>query len=104
MLHFFTVGVLNDSHFIYFSREGKQAYFQHDTFTSYHKYWLWKSAKSKLKSLLFLMIKNCCSWSVVLVSKGILEEYDFLVVLPDNKTCVGFNYLTLTFKNLQKLF
>ena len=26
---------------------------------------------------------------VVLVSKGILEEYQFLVVLPD-KTCMGF--------------
>ena len=48
-------------------------------------------------------MKNCCSWSVVLVSKGILEKYHFLVVLRDDKTCVGFNYLNLTFKKLQKL-
>ena len=45
--------------------------------------------------------------TVVLVSKGILEKYQFLVGLPD-KTCIGFESdifsdLTLTFEKAAKV-
>ena len=51
-------------------------------------------------TILFLTIKKLLQLTAALVSKGILEEYQFLVVLPDKK-CVVFKsdifFLTKTF-------
>ena len=61
-----------------------------------------RDGKLIFNTILFLTIKELLQLTAALVSKGIFEEYQFLVVLPDKKCVVFKSDIFLLEQNIQR--
>ena len=61
-----------------------------------------RDGKLIFNTILFLTIKKLLQLTAALVAEGILEEYQFLVVLPDRKCVVFKSDIFLLDQNIQK--